>query len=119
MREPPPNLRSLWEQEGFALADGYDAETEKYRGLVLPTDGITVTATDATLIVRPERAMRHRASETPVEQAPIQSGPGPGAAPASAVPPDAGSQPPGRTRFFGSKRLQADRYASGLQEACR
>jgi hypothetical protein len=46
----------LWEQEGFALADGYDEASTKYRALVLPTDGMTVTVTDATLIVRPERA---------------------------------------------------------------
>ena len=32
----------LWEQEGFALADGYDEASAKYRALVLPTDGITV-----------------------------------------------------------------------------
>ena len=31
----------LWEQEGFALADGYDEATAKYRGLVLPTDGVS------------------------------------------------------------------------------
>ena len=53
----------LWEQEGFALADGYDEATEKYRALVLPTDGITVAVTDATLIVRPERAKAQRAAE--------------------------------------------------------
>ena len=47
----------LWEQEGFALADGYDDGTGKYRALVVPTDGVTVAVSDATLIVRPERAM--------------------------------------------------------------
>ncbi len=46
----------LWEQEGFALADGYDDATAKYRALALPTDRVTVAVTDATLTVRPERA---------------------------------------------------------------
>jgi hypothetical protein len=104
----------LWEQEGFALADGYDEATGRYRALVLPIDGITVGVTDATLIVQPELATRQRASEMPVEEVP--AGPGPGAAAASAAAPDVDAQAPGRTRFFGSKRLQADRYASDFKK---
>jgi hypothetical protein len=104
----------LWEQEGFALADGYDEATGKYRGLVLPTDGIAVAVTDATLIVQPERATRQRASEMPLEEMP--AGPGPDEDAASAAMSDAGPQAPGRTRFFGSKRLQADRYASDFKK---
>ena len=53
----------LWEQEGFALADGYDNATGKYRALVLPADAITVGVTDATLVVQPERAKAQRAGE--------------------------------------------------------
>src|SRR3954454_11391569 len=53
----------LWEQEGFALADRYDEADAKYRALVMPTDDVTVAATDATLIVRPERAKAQRAAE--------------------------------------------------------
>src|SRR4051795_9974714 len=71
----------LWEEEGFGLADGYDESTGKYRGLVLPTDSITASVTDATLIVRPERAKAQRAAELPVDGAP--SGAGPGARPES------------------------------------
>jgi predicted AAA+ superfamily ATPase len=105
----------LWEQEGFALADGYDEATAKYRGLVLPTDGITVAVTDATLIVRPERAKAHRAAEVPDE--PAVPGPGPGPGPEPGPGPQPPSPPtPGKTRFFGSKRLQADRYASDFKK---
>ena len=104
----------LWEQEGFALADGYDEATGKYRALVLPTDGITVGVTDATLIVQPEQAMRQRASELPVEETPVR--PGPAAGPGATTPPDVGARPPGRTRYFGSKRLHADRYASDFKK---
>ena len=57
----------LWEQEGFALADGYDDASGKFRALVLPTDGMAVTVSDATLIVQPERAKAQRAAEVPDE----------------------------------------------------
>ena len=43
----------LWEQDGFALADGFDAEAKRYRGLVLPSDEQQIKITDGTLIVRP------------------------------------------------------------------
>jgi hypothetical protein len=102
----------LWEQEGFALADGYDEASGKYRALVLPTDDVTVAVTDAALIVRPERASAQRATELP-EVPPEGAGPGPGPGPGPERPP-----PPvrGKTRFFGSKRLQADRYATDFKK---
>jgi hypothetical protein len=112
---PPGSLDEYapaWEQEGFALADGYDEASAKYRALVLPTDGVTVAVTDATLIVRPQQAKEQRASELPAHDAPAVPGPEPG----PAAEPDRGPQPPGRTRFFGSKRLQADRYASDFKK---
>lgn len=102
----------LWEQEGFALADGYDEASAKYRGLALPTDGIPVAVTDATLIVRTERATAQRAAEVP-DQPPAEAGTGP--TPESGPGPKPQSTP-GKTRFFGSKRLQADRYASDFKK---
>lgn len=105
----------LWDREGFALADGYDETTGKYRGLVLPTDGVTVAVADATLIVRPERAQAQRAIELPADETMPEPGAGPDAGPGSDSGPE--SLPaPGRTRFFGSKRLQADRYASDFKK---
>ena len=77
----------LWEQEGFALADGYDEASAKYRALVLPTDDVSAAVTDTTLIVRPERANAQRATEVP-RRAP-QPGPGHGPPPAPR-PPSAG-----------------------------
>jgi hypothetical protein len=102
----------LWEQEGFALADGYDDATGKYRALVLPTDGTPVTVTDSTLIVRPEPAKAQRAAELSPDDEP--SGPEPGTGPEPG--PGPGPEPPGKTRFFGSKRLQPDRYASDFKK---
>jgi predicted AAA+ superfamily ATPase len=104
----------LWEQEGFALADGYDEATGKYRGLVLPTDGVSVAVADATLIVAPERAKAQRASELPADT--VATPPGAGA---DHVPPSQDDQGPprfGRVRFFASKRLQPDRYASDFKK---
>ncbi len=104
----------LWEQEGFALADGYDEATAKYRALVLPTEGMTVAVTDATLIVRPERAKVQRAAEVP-DEPPVAAGPGEGSWPDAGAP-QPSPPSPGKTRFFGSKRLQADRYASDFKK---
>jgi predicted AAA+ superfamily ATPase len=107
----------LWEQEGFALADAYDEPTHKYRGLVLPTDSIAVQVTDTTLIVRPEVANAQRDAEVASEPATTADG-----ATGSTEPqPPAGVGEPAqsillKTRFFGSKRLQADRYATDFKK---
>jgi len=106
----------LWEQEGFALADGYDDTSEKYRGLVLPTDGVNVAVTDSTLIVQPERAKTQRAAELPADEAPSGAKPGAAAEPGAGTEADPGPERPGKTRFFGTKRLQADRYASDFKK---
>ena len=106
----------LWEQEGFALADRYDDAIGKYRGLVVPTDGIPVAVTDATLIVRPELATAQRAADLPPEPAPDDSSPDAGPVPGPGPEPGPDPAPPGKTRFFGSKRLQADRYASDFKK---
>lgn len=106
----------LWEQEGFALADGYDEATQTFRALVLPTDGVSSAVTNATLIVQPELAKAQRADEAPEES---RDQPGPVFEPGAGPGPIPGGQPaaaPGKTRFFGSKRLQADRYASDFKK---
>jgi hypothetical protein len=106
----------LWEQEGFGLADAYDDASAKYRGLVLPSDGITVAVTDATLIVRPERATAQRSEERAAVQAPSDPASSLGSEPGPSKEPEPDAKPRGRTRFFGSKRLQADRYASDFKK---
>jgi len=105
----------LWDQEGFALADGYDRTSAKYRALVLPTDGVAVAITDATLLVRPERARVQRTAEVP-DEVPDGTSPDPGPDPGPSPQPDPAQQPASKTRFFGSKRLQADRYASDFKK---
>jgi hypothetical protein len=72
--------------------------------------------TDATVIVRPERAKAQRAAEVPADQAQGGAEPGAGPEPGPGPQPGPGAEPPGKTRFFGSKRLQADRYASDFKK---
>ena len=54
----------LWQEEGYALATSFDAENERYIGLIVPTDpqwGGPVSEQD--LIVRPEVAVTQREAE--------------------------------------------------------
>jgi len=54
---------AAWEQVGFALADGYDAETGDFVGLRLPLeDAVPAAIVDSTLLVSPwlARAQRER-----------------------------------------------------------
>lgn len=112
----------LWEQDGFALAQGYDEETQRYQGLVLPTDGMNVAVNDALLIVQPSRAKAQRAAESAAESM-TEPRPQPDDAQDAETGREAPgarsgvqgtaetSQPPKKTRFFGSKELDQQRYA--------
>jgi predicted AAA+ superfamily ATPase len=107
----------LWEQDGFALADGYDTETKRYRGLLLPSDEQSMQVTDQTLIVRPEVATAQRSAESPERVAggdvgtEVATGPvDEDSAPETGDGSESGSRPTA-TRFFGSKRLSGERYA--------
>ncbi|RMI45396.1 Swt1 family HEPN domain-containing protein [Streptomyces triticirhizae] len=52
-----------WEAEGFALAEGHDETSGAYVGLALPMQNSFGPLTDATLLVRPERANEQRQRE--------------------------------------------------------
>lgn len=68
-----------WEREGFALADGYDEASQRYRGLVLPGgDAHFGAVTDTTLLVSPAAAVRQIAAEIDVEPEPGPGRPLPG-----------------------------------------
>lgn len=119
LSDPP----MLWQQEGFVLADGFDAEAGRYRGLVLPSDEAPYPhITDATLIVRPEVALAQRESEAAEHPpTPAVDGQTPGPVPATPVPdgvvvpepgePDGPPTPARKTRYFATKKLATDRYA--------
>jgi len=109
--EPP----MLWQQDGFALADGYDPETKRYRGLINPAEE-SIHVTDETLIVRPELAIAQIAAETPEAVTTDEGGDGGTSSSGESGMPepaegDPQPQPQSKvTRFFGSKRLSGERY---------
>ena len=103
----------LWQQDGFALAIGYDDATNRYQGLWLPTGGEPPAVNDATLIVQPGRAVSQREVDLdivrpdPDEIEAIGQSGGQPAGSKEPVPP----RKPSKTRFFGSKELNPERYA--------
>lgn len=121
LREQP----MLWEQDGFAVADGYDDGENRYRGLVLkPDEGSSIAITGETLIVRPDVALAQIAAEGggSGEMAPAAGG-------SAATPGVGGDGDPscagrgadepvsrGNTRFFGSKRLSSERTAHDFKD---
>jgi hypothetical protein len=115
----------LWETEGFALAEGVD-EDGKYRGLVLPTDGASVSVTNATLVVRPDVAKAQRAVELAAADAAGDSvPPQPGEVPDGARPTGDGDTaggggavpaPTSKTRYFGSKQVDTNKIGTEIKK---
>ena len=124
------DLPLLWQQDAFALAAGYDAAAGRYVGLWIPGDpGSAPPATDALLVVRPDVAVRQRATEEAGSATPDATVDGgsaaSGAAGASATPttpiptgpgPSGLSDSPKKTRFFGVKQLNSDRIAMDFKD---
>ena len=106
-----------WQNQGFALADGWDGQ--KYTGLVLPTDsaGEQPATVDSLLLVKPQRADDQRAHEVPPgPPEPPGPPPGPGPHPPAPYPPGPPAPPPApprpeQTRYFGTVKLNPDFYA--------
>lgn len=111
----------LWEEEGFALADGIE-EDGRYRGLAIPGDGVIVAVSDTTLIVKPEVARAQRDAElaaagsTASTDEATNDGASSGAtAPATPGVPEAPSAP-AKTRFFGSKQVDASKVGTEFRK---
>ena len=111
-----------WQQDGFALADGYDQQANRYTGLVLPSgDAHFGQITDTTLLVAPDVAAA-QAGEPPA--APAAGGvtepavPGPGQEPGPTPTTTPGAAPPtpapANTRYFGVYKIDPERYARDL-----
>lgn len=106
----------IWQQDGFAIADGYDEIEGRYRGLVLPDDeGVSIAVSGETLIVRPDLAVAQRAVDIGETQGDSEEGSattGAGQGPDSeADGAEVGAGGSEKTRFFGSKRLSIERPA--------
>lgn len=107
----------LWEQDGFALADSYDATSGRFVGLVLPEDGVTPPITDSTLVVKPELAKAQRAAETAGDGADAKAA-GPDGQPEAdgAGPAVQPADPPRTTRFNGAKSLRPDHLGTDFKK---
>ena len=134
----------LVEEERFAVATGKDPETGRYRGLVIPPNAdATIQVTDGTLLVDVERAQTQieadrsaagaqqatsveTAGETPPGR---ESGAKAGSA-GSTQPLDGGSPATGRpgaasavetilARFFGTVKIDPDRYSRDIGNVTR
>jgi predicted AAA+ superfamily ATPase len=111
----------LWQSEGFALADSYDAKSRAYVGLWLPGESGRPVITDSTLIVQPSFAEAQRATEVPADPATD-----PGGKPESMGPSDGGAQPtvgaptrPTPTRYVGSVPISGDRYSGDFAKVAQ
>ena len=102
-----------WESEGFAIADGFDASTGRYTGLVIPGAGAVVGAiTDVTLLVQPTVALA-QSPEVPTtgggetDVVPGRKG--------RIVPgPTPTLDPPSHTSYHGVAHVGAERYGRDL-----
>ncbi len=102
-----------WTDEGFALAEAYDAHARRYLGLVVGPDASSGTS-PSTLLVRPEVAMAQRQAEQASSQ-PTPDGTH-HEAPSSEPPPAAGTSTPEAAstrprRFHGSVVLRSERLS--------
>ena len=103
----------LWEQEGYALAEGY--EDGEYVGLTLPSDDVNPPAvTDSLLLVEPSRARAQRDREIEEVGGGKEEGTQGGTEPhprKTATPPKPTGPAP-KTRYFGTRTLDPQRYAA-------
>jgi hypothetical protein len=67
-----------WHIEGFALATGYDADSDRYQGLAIPLVDDFAGISDSTLLVMPERALAQRSQEIADQGDGDQEAPTPG-----------------------------------------
>lgn len=112
----------LWDVEGFAFAEAYDEVTGRYAGLVLPSDKVSVRVSDSLLIVKPSAAKAQRAKDSAAASLPGEPDEDAGAAAKAGFRETSSGvferkAPPSRTRFFGTKELNADRYALDFKKA--
>ncbi len=112
----------MWESEGFALAAGYDEAAEQFVGLAVPHVDQFAEVTDSTLLLAPGVAKKQREAER------VGAAEGGGATVGEGKPePYSGQRAPGLagstgvgvgaakpTRFFGTHRVDPERYSRDL-----
>jgi hypothetical protein len=132
--------QAIWDHDGFAVASGYDDSSGQYLGLRIPNEDLPPQISDTALLVRPDRAITQRERER-AEQETARAAAAAAAAATSADPPGgmpvpssgsmpgpfttSGSTPPAssgpaapptlrNTRFFGTIRLDPERYGRDI-----
>ncbi len=102
----------MFEQEGFALSEGFDGATGVYVGLVLPGGRSTFGAiTDQTLLVKPEVA---KAQLPEVITPPVDLPGGTTPVPTSVASTPRVVESKASTRFFGVYEVDPERYSRDL-----
>ena len=61
--------QAIWDQDGFAVASGYDEPSGQYIGLRIPNEDMPPQLSDTTLLVRPDRAIAQRERERAEQEA--------------------------------------------------
>jgi predicted AAA+ superfamily ATPase len=61
--------QAIWDQDGFAVASGYDEPSGQYIGLRIPNEDLPPQISDTTLLVRPDRAIAQRERERAEQEA--------------------------------------------------
>jgi hypothetical protein len=102
----------MWEEEGFALSEGFESGTGIYVGLVLPgAGGFFGAITDQTLVVKTEIAK----AKIPAVMTPPGNLPGGTIPTPTSVTPTPGVLgPKASTRFFGVYEVDPERYSRDL-----
>ncbi|MFW0796184.1 Swt1 family HEPN domain-containing protein [Gordonia sp. CPCC 205515] len=100
---------TTWTTNGFAFADAWDADKERYVGLVLPGDDGNPRLADSALIVKSDVAQEQRAAEIADINPPEPQPPTPGPTLVPTLTPGPTPSPDRRaTRYWGSTTLDTD-----------
>jgi predicted AAA+ superfamily ATPase len=111
-----------WDIDGFAVAAGYDEATTRYEGLAIPAENTPPQISDTTLLVHPDRAKAQREAERaehtddgpPTGHDKDQTGGGTGTNSKTPKPPPPPPPVPKNTRFYGTFRVDPERYAKDI-----
>jgi hypothetical protein len=102
----------MFEEEGFALAEGFESNSGNYAGLVIPgAGGFFGVITDQTLLVKPNVA---NAQIPKITTQKLDQSDGTTTEPTSVLSIPAAIEPEANTRFFGVYEVDPERYSRDL-----
>jgi hypothetical protein len=107
----------LFDEEGFALAEGFDSKNGKYLGLTIPgAAGVFGAISDQTLIVKPDVASNQvkEAASTEAKSNQETTIVGETESPETQPIPETQNRPAEKKRYFGVFQVDAERYGRDL-----